>query len=240
MCGRYSSAGHLGGWTEVDLRRRFPLGERVEVRPRYNVAPADDVLAVTTDREGAPRGELLRWGLVPHWADDPRVGMRMINARAETVATKPAFRDAFERRRCLVVADGFFEWQHRGPAAAKLPWHVTRTDRAPFAFAGLWARWTGPDGQELRTCTIVTTAANVVVRDVHDRMPVMLPDAAAEQAWLDPGTGAPELRMLLAPLDPALTARRAVGPAVNDARHDAPDCLDDAPADLLEAPATLF
>jgi putative SOS response-associated peptidase YedK len=235
MCGRYAVAGHAGspsglsrdddGWTDVVWRQRFPIGETVEVRRRFNVAPQDDVLTVTTDRDGAPRGELLRWGLVPHWAQDERIGAKMINARAETVAAKPAFRDAFERRRCLVLADGFYEWERR-PGLPKLPWHVTRADGAPFAFAGLWST-----RGDLRSCSIVTTSANGLLAPVHDRMPVILPDAAAEQAWLDPATPAGELQDLLAPLPEALTARRAVGPAVNDARHDAPDCLDDAPAD---------
>lgn len=237
MCGRYS-AGHGGGWTEIDWRRRFPIGDTVAVRERFNVAPADDVLAVTTDKDGAPRGELLRWGLVPHWAKDPKQGARMINARAETVAEKPAFRDALGRFRCLVLADGFYEWQQR-PGLPKLPWHATRADGLPFAFAGLWSRWTSPDADVLRTCTIVTTRANGVLADVHDRMPVMLPDAAAEHAWLDPWTSTAELHGLLVPLEDALTARRPVGPAVNDARHDAPDCLDPPPEDLLH-PATLF
>src|SRR5207244_1367612 len=116
--------------------------------------PADEVLAVTTDREGAARGDVLRWGLVPHWAKDPSTGFKMINARAETVAEKPAYRDALRTRRCLIVADGFYEWQPRDGGRPKLPWHVTRTDGAPFAFAGLWAVWHGDGDQVLRTCTI--------------------------------------------------------------------------------------
>ncbi|WP_205698246.1 SOS response-associated peptidase [Conexibacter sp. SYSU D00693] len=223
MCGRYS----LAGPSPAELRERFPLGESVELRRRFNVCPGDDVATVTTDREGAPRGELLRWGLVPHWAKDPSTGFKMINARAETVAEKPAYRDALRTHRCLVVADGFYEWQAR-PGRPKLPWHATRADHAPFAFAGLWSTWRGPDGEELRTCTIVTTQANSVLREVHDRMPVMLPGPDAEQAWLDHGTPAPVLQELLAPLPDAMTSRRAVGPAVSDARYDGPECLADA------------
>ena len=133
MCGRYSQTGP----DPSVLRDRFPIGERVEVRRRFNVAPGDQVLAVTTDREGAPRGEVLRWGLVPHWADDPaKLGLKLINARSETMAEKPAFRDAFARRRCLVVADGFYEWEKR-PDGTTQPWWVTRPDGEPFAFAGL-------------------------------------------------------------------------------------------------------
>ena len=133
MCGRYSLATPDPG----DLRARFGIGESVEIRTRYNVAPGDEVLAVTTDREGHPRGELLRWGLVPSWAKSPDTGLKMINARLETATEKPAFRRAFERFRCLIVADGFYEWR-RATAGPKQPFHITRTDGRPFAFAGLW------------------------------------------------------------------------------------------------------
>jgi putative SOS response-associated peptidase YedK len=228
MCGRHTLATPAAG----DLRARFALGESVPVRQRFNVCPGDDVLAVTTTRDGEPRGEQLRWGLVPFWADSPASGMKMINARAETVAQRPAFREALKTHRCLIVADGFYEWEKR-PGAAKQPWHVTRDDGAPFAFAGLWATWRSPDDAILRTCTIITTTANDALRAVHDRMPVMLPDQAAEQDWLQHDTPPPllhELLTALTALPAARTARRPVGPAVNDARHDAADCLDDAPA----------
>ncbi|HET6509293.1 MAG TPA: SOS response-associated peptidase [Baekduia sp.] len=240
MCGRYSLAtpGH------DDLRSRFALGESLEIRQRFNVAPGDDVVTVTTSKEGEPRGELLRWGLVPFWAKDPKVGYKMINARAETVAEKPAYRDAFTSRRCLIVADGFYEWQPRPNGARKRPFHITRADGAPFAFAGLWASWHGEGDQAIRSCSIITTDANHKLADIHDRMPVMLPDAAAEEAWLDPATPSGLLRELLVPLPDDLTARRAVGYAVGDARHDAPDCLDDAPPeppqDGADAAPTLF
>jgi putative SOS response-associated peptidase YedK len=229
MCGRYS----LATPAQNDLRSRFVgLGESLEIRQRFNVAPGDDVVAVTTSKEGEPRGELLRWGLVPFWAKDVKVGYKMINARSETVAEKPAFRDALKTRRCLIVADGFYEWQARadGSKGRKRPFHITRADGAPFAFAGLWASWHGDDAPQdgLRSCTIITTQANPKIADIHDRMPVMLPDAAAEEAWLDHGTPGPLLQELLVPLPAAMTGRRAVGYAVSDARHDAPDCLDDA------------
>ena len=229
MCGRYS----LAGPDPSSLRERFPIGERVEVRKRFNVAPGDAVLAVTTDREGAPRGDVLRWGLVPHWASDPEgLGLKLINARSETMAEKPAFRDAFERRRCLVVADGFFEWEKR-PDGTKQPWWVTRPDREPFAFAGLWASWRGrPDVEPLRTCAIVTTHASDGLAHIHDRMPVIL-ERSAEQAWLDGATPAGTLRELCVPVE--RTGTLAVGSAVNDARYDGPACLAAAPT-----PLTLF
>ncbi|HEX4345181.1 MAG TPA: SOS response-associated peptidase [Solirubrobacteraceae bacterium] len=219
MCGRYT----LAAPDPAQLRVRFGVDERLEIRRRFNVAPGDDVLAVVRERDAKrPSGALLRWGLVPHWARDPReIAVRTINARAETVAERPAYRDAFERRRCLIVADGFFEW------SAGTPHWITREDGAPFAFAGLWASWRPPDQgdvEPLRTCSIVTTAAAGPVRELHDRMPVIL-DAADEPRWLDPATPAGELHALLAPGDPRLRLR-PVSRAVNDARHDAPDCLD--------------
>ncbi|MCW3001568.1 MAG: response-associated peptidase [Conexibacter sp.] len=237
MCGRYS----LATPAQNDLRARFALGESLEVRQRFNVAPGDEIVAVTTSKEGEPRGETLRWGLVPHWAKDARTGFKMINARAETLAEKPAYRDALKTRRCLVVADGFYEWQ-KAPSQTgshrprKQPFHITRADGAPFAFAGLWAIWHGPGEEVLRTCTIVTTAANELLADVHDRMPVILPDQGAEEAWLDHGTPREALGDLLVPLPAALTAKRPVGFAVSDARYDGPDCLADPEPDL-PAPA---
>ncbi len=219
MCGRYT----LAAPDPAQVRARFPIGEAVEVRRRYNVAPGDDVLAVTADREGTPRGELLRWGLVPSWAKQPDTGLTMINARVETVADRPAFRRAFERYRCLIVADGFYEWR-RLPGGPKQAFHIGRADGEPFAFAGLWSIWHGADGHRLRTCTILTTAAGPAIAPLHDRMPVILaPDA--EAAWLDPSPSPKPLRELLVGLSPHDTALRPVGPAVNDARYDGPECL---------------
>jgi putative SOS response-associated peptidase YedK len=226
VCGRYSLATPAAN----DLRARFNLGESLEIRRRFNVAPGDEVVTVTTSKEGEPRGSVLRWGLVPFWAKDIKVGYKMINARAETVAEKPAFRDALKTRRCLIVADGFYEWQPRADRKRKQPFHITREDGAPFAFAGLWASWHGDGAPEdgLRTCTIITTDANARLADIHDRMPVILPGAAAEKAWLDHGTPAEALQELLVPLPDGAVARRAVGPAVSDARYDGPECLADA------------
>jgi putative SOS response-associated peptidase YedK len=221
MCGRYT----LAGPDPASLRERFPIGESVQVSNRYNVAPGDDVLAVTTDREGAPRGELLRWGLVPYWAKDPKsLGLKLINARSETMLTNGAFRDA---RRCLVVADGFYEWEKK-PGEPKQPWWVTKPDGEPFAFAGLWSTWRRPDGSQLRSCSIVTTEAFPSIAHIHDRMPVIL-TPSGEDPWLhtsEPPRGVIDGELKVTP----------VGTAVNDARHDAPDCLDPPEP----APATLF
>ena len=218
MCGRYS----LAITDPAQVRARFPIGESVEVRPRFNVSPADDVLAVTTDKEGRPRGELLRWGLIPPWSKDPRTGVKMINARAETLADRPAYRSAFERFRCLIPADGFYEWQHRqgGPKQA---FHITSRDDALVAFAGLWSTWRSQE-RVIRSCTIITTAANATVAPLHDRMPVILP-RDGEEAWLDAATQPQALQELLRGLSAEQTALREVSSAVNDARHDEPDCL---------------
>jgi putative SOS response-associated peptidase YedK len=220
MCGRFT----LARTDPSQLRTRFPIGERLEVRRRYNVAPGDDVLAVVRREESQPEGALLRWGLVPYWAKDPKeLGVKTINARAETIAERPAYRDAFARRRCLIVADGFYEW------SSGTPHWITREDGEPFAFAGLWATWRPrgdgeADAEPLRSCSIVTTAAAGPIRELHDRMPVILaPDV--EHVWLDPATPEPELHELLAM--PATTlVHRPVSRNVNDARHDEPDCLD--------------
>ncbi len=219
MCGRYS----LATPDPSDLRARFPVGESVEIRRRYNVAPGDHVLAVTTSRKGESRGELLRWGLVPSWAEHPNIGLKMINARVETVAERPAYRRAFERFRCLIVADGFYEWR-RVSGGPKEPFHITRDDQLPFAFAGLWSIWHGGDGDTLRTCTILTQPANSAVAQLHDRMPIIL-DAEHESAWLSAGAGPDQLERILAGLPPSRTALRAVSQAVNDARYDGPECL---------------
>jgi putative SOS response-associated peptidase YedK len=181
------------------------------------------VLAVTTNRDGRRRGEMLRWGLVPSWAKSPDTGLKMINARVETVTERPAYRRAFERYRCLIVADGFYEWR---PASGgpKRPFHITRTDGALFGFAGLWSIWHAPDGGTLRTCTILTRAANSTVAPLHDRMPVIL-DPRHESVWLDTTTPADLLDEVLVGLPADDTALTEVGLAVNDARYDGPDCL---------------
>jgi putative SOS response-associated peptidase YedK len=226
MCGRYT----LAGTDPSQLRARWPLGERLEVRQRFNVAPGDDVLAVLRHGEDAaqgpgPEGALLRWGLVPFWASDPKeLGARTINARAETVAERPAFREAFARRRCLILADGFYEW------SGGVPHWITREDGEPFAFAGLWASWrpkgAGRDVEPLRSCSIVTTAAAGPVRSLHDRMPVILAGAEQESLWIDPVAPVDELHALCRPESAPALEFRPVSRAVNDARFDGPRCLD--------------
>jgi putative SOS response-associated peptidase YedK len=229
MCGRYS----LATPDPASVRARFGIEESVEIRRRYNVAPGDEVLAVTTSRDGEARGELLKWGLVPSWAKTPETGLKMINARVETASQRPAFRGPFERSRCLVVADGFYEWQ-RQAAGSKQPFHIARTDGQPFAFAGLWSIWHDQDGRQLRSCAILTTAANWTVAPLHDRMPIIL-HPEHERVWLHTTPTPAELDRILRGLPASEIALRPVSRAVNDARYDGPECLE--PAVNAEQPA---
>ena len=229
MCGRYSLA-----VDPRDVRAAFPLGGEIDIHPRYNVAPGDPVVAVTTDRTGTPRGELLRWGLVPSWAQAPGSAGKMINARAETAPDRPAFRQPFRQMRCLIPATGFYEWA-RQPSGGKRAFHITARGREVCAFAGLWTRWRGED-TEIRSCAILTSAANQAVAPLHDRMPVILP-RAAEAVWLDPTTPLEELISLLRPFPAEDTILREVGPAVNDARYDGPECLAPPPGGPPAQPA---
>ena len=191
------------------------------MQPRYNIAPTQSVLAVVN--EGSRRGEFMRWGLVPSWAKDIKVGNRMINAVSETAATKPAFRSAFRRRRCLVLADGFFEWRREGKK--RVPLYFTQKSGESMAFAGLWENWQSPEGDWIRSCTILTTAANSFIEPVHNRMPVIL-SAETEPLWLDPMTETPaNLEPLLLPAPPELLTVREVSPVVNNARSEGPDCV---------------
>ena len=192
-----------------------------ELVPRYNIAPTQPV-AVIANTEPR-RIELFRWGLIPVWAKDAKIGNSLINARAETVAEKPAFRAAFKQRRCLVLADGFYEW--RREAAGKTPMYIQLKDGRPFALAGLWETWQTPAGETWQTCTVITTTPNRLMTPIHDRMPVILPPAAYA-AWLTPGSlPAVEALALLQPYDPEAMTARPVSTRVNNPRVDAPDLL---------------
>ncbi len=219
MCGRYTLTA-----TGQELAELFGLPEAPVFDPRYNIAPTQPVPLV---RAGPGGRELVlaRWGLIPHWAQDPSIGNRLINARAETVAEKASFRDAFRRRRCLVPATGFYEWHNQG--GRKQPFHFRLADGRPFAFAGLWERWQGPEGA-LESCTVLTTAANAVVRPVHERMPVLL-DPRDYAQWLDAGPSRPEeLLPLLRPFPEGPMVAVPVGRWVNDPRHEGATCLSPA------------
>jgi putative SOS response-associated peptidase YedK len=220
MCGRYMLTSPVEA-----LRQLFLFEERPNLMPRYNVAPTQDVPIVRLSRNGTERELIMaRWGLVPFWADDLKIGNRLINARRESVHTMRPFREAYNRRRCLVPADGFFEWRKEGKA--RQPLLIRRKDQAPFAFAGLWERWKDPsEGTVVRSCTIITCPANELVALIHDRMPVILaPDDHAR--WLDPA--ATDARSLLAPCPAAWLESFPVNPWVNDPRHDDATCIQPA------------
>ena len=190
MCGRYSLAVN-----PAQVAARFSVTESAATEPNTNVTPGSTVMAIATTREGDRVARPLRWGLVPGWAQDPKVGYKMINARAETVAEKSAYKRSFERYRCLIPADGFYEL-YRPESGPKQPFHIARPDGELFAFAGLWAVWHRGAPDELRTCTIITAAANRTMAEIHDRMPAIL-EPEAEAAWLDPAASAVDLLDLL-------------------------------------------
>lgn len=220
MCGRFTLRTPAGV-----IIAQFGLRELADLAARYNISPTQDVLAIRLDDAQAWQPAWLRWGLIPSWAKDEKIGASLINARSETIAEKPSFRSAFKHRRCLIVADGFYEWQKVG--RAKQPYHIRRRDLQPFAFAGLWERWRAGDGL-LETCTIITTAANELLRPLHERMPVIL-DPREYGAWLAPSATPEELKALLTTSDTAEIEIVPANPVVNNARHDAPDCLDVPP-----------
>jgi putative SOS response-associated peptidase YedK len=228
VCGRYS----LATPNPAQVRARFPVGESVEIGARYNVAPTDEVLAVTTNREGTPRGERLRWGLVPNWAKDSSGGFKMINARAETLMERSAYRKPFERFRCLIPADGFYEWQATGDR--KRPFYVHAKSGEPLAFAGLWETWTGPNGEELDTAAIVTTRANKTLSAIHDRMPVIVPPDAFD-LWLNTSeVDTTTATALIAPAPDSLLEAHEISTAVNRTANDNPKLLEPVVAGKLE------
>ena len=218
MCGRYSLVADLG-----ELARRFEFdGDWLAFESAYNIAPTQDVLTVVGGE--TRRGGFMRWGLVPWWAKDLSIGNRMINARAETVAERPAFRDALRRRRCLVLADGFYEWQRTG--SARRPMRVVMRSGEPFAFAGIWAVWKDPDGNRIPSCAIITTAANDLLRPVHDRMPVVLP-RQMEELWLDATVDDPDiLASVLTPHHDDAMKVYEVSDLVNSAANDGPGVIE--------------
>ena len=200
---------------------------RETLDPSWNVAPTDSVYAVIQGKDGHRRLGTLRWGLVPHWARDPSIGSRMINARAETLESK--FRTTFERRRCLIPADGFYEWEKKDDGTRQ-PWFITRSDGAPMVFAGLWELWREPgspeDAEPLRTCTIVTTDANDLVARVHDRMPVVLGPGDWDR-WIDRSvTDTGELSRLLVPPDHRQFEMVEVSTKVNNVRNNGAELIE--------------
>ena len=217
MCGRFTLTTNLGA-----IAARFGVARFLEeVGPRYNIAPTQTVIVV--GNAGTRHLTEMRWGLIPSWAKDPAIGNRMINARAETVATKPAFRVALRKRRCIIPADGFYEWQPAG--RRKQPVYITLKSREPFSFAGLWDTWTSPEGEEIKSCTIITTEANELLKPIHDRMPVIL-TRETEAVWLDPTIQDPALLLpLLNPYPAEEMECCPVSPWVNNPAHDGANCV---------------
>ncbi len=217
MCGRYNLI--TDPQALVDF---FKLRNRLKLAPRYNIAPSQDAPVVRSGDNGRELA-LMRWGLVPHWAKDAKFGYHTINARAETVASKPAYRSAFRKHRCLVPATGFYEWQ--SGADGKQPYHIRVGEGRLFAFAGLWEQWQPPSGQALESFTIIVTEANQAVRPLHERMPVILhPDDYA--TWLDPAIQDPtRIQPLLRPCPAAWLNHYPVSRHVNSPAHDDPACL---------------
>ena len=221
MCGRFAQKSD-----PKRIAKQFGVSEVPAAEARYNVAPTQDLLCV---REGGDGREMtfFKWGLVPSWAKDPSMGSRLINARSETVTEKPAFREAFKRRRCIVPADGFYEWQRQG--GRRQPYFFRMRDEAPFGFAGLWDRWEGEDGRVLNSCTILTTEANEAVRPVHDRMPVILPPADYD-LWLEQDVRKRDLLAeLLRPYPASEMTSHPVSPAVNSPRSQGESLIEQVP-----------
>ena len=217
MCGRYLLLSPVEA-----MRRFFDVGGLLNLPARYNIAPTQDAPVVRLDREGRRELILMRFGLVPSWSKDLSMGARLINARAESATDKPAFREAFRSRRCLVPADGFFEWEKRGKE--RQPWRIGMGDGGLMALAGLWEGWRAPDGSRIRSFAILTTSANSLVAPLHDRMPVILEPAAFTE-WLDPRTPQERLSALLRPLAVERMSAHPVSRRVNDVRNDDAECI---------------
>lgn len=230
MCGRISIATRPDEMVDLfhDVKRR----DRLETlgTPKYNIGPTINLPAIRTEDEG-DAWALLRWGLIPRWAKDLKAGYKTINARAETVAEKPAFRDAYRRRRCLLPISSFYEW--RKTPSGKQPFAIRIQDEEMFTLAGLWEEWTSPDGEVIESCTVVTTEANALMSGIHDRMPVIV-DKDERDVWLraDPATAAHVMR----PYDPGRMEAYKVSTFVSNVRNEGPECI----APLAEDPPTLF
>ena len=234
MCGRFTQERSSSELAEI-----FEAEDLADLEgDRFNVAPTDEanVIVQRSDRRAVTR---YRWGLIPHWADSPKIGSRMFNARAETLANSAAFRDAFARKRCLVPVDSYYEWRREGNL--RLPFRIVRDDGRPLTLAGLWDGWKDVETGEIRrTFTIVTSGPNELMRPIHNRMPVVIPPDAW-QRWLDPSLAQPaQLQGLLAPVDDDHLEAYRVSRLVNDVRNNGPDLIEPAPGDLPKADPALF
>ena len=220
MCGRYFLHSNLDQLTELFGE----LAGDVRLMPRYNIAPSQPVPIIREDAQGTRHIALVRWGLIPSWSSEPDSKFNLINARAETVAEKPAFRTAYRYRRCLIPADGFYEWQKTSDKH-KQPYCFRREDGKPMALAGIWESWQAPDGSELESCAILVTAANSVVAPVHDRMPVILPETSFSP-WLDRHQQRPqELQKYLQPAVDGVLQCYRISTHVNNPQNDSADLI---------------
>ena len=215
MCGRYT-------FTEFEgIEERFQI-EPPSLKPNYNVAPSQDVPVIIND--GVNHLAMFRWGLIPFWAKDPAIGNKMINARAETVDEKPSFKTCLQRKRCLIVADGFYEWKREG--TVKRPYRITLKNKELFGFAGLWDTWTSPTGEIMNSCSVITTTPNELMAGIHNRMPAIL-SRDSERVWLDQSiVDAGYLKSLLIPYPSALMQAYEVSTLVNSVRNNAPECME--------------
>ncbi|MEO1393784.1 MAG: SOS response-associated peptidase [Cyanobacteria bacterium J06634_5] len=229
MCGRFTQT-----QSGEAIAQAFDLSTVPKTQPRYNIAPTQIIEAIAQpDKDREYR--LFKWGLVPSWSKDPTIGNRMFNARAETVAEKPSFRAPFKRRRCLILADGFYEWRREGKQKQPYYIQVTQQDKPSlFGFAGLWEKWEGSEGSYLETCTILTTEPNELMSPIHNRMPVIIhPDDY--DLWLDSALqDGQHLQHLLRPYDAEEMQRYPVSKTVNNARNETPECIEP----MSEAPAS--
>ena len=219
MCGRFTLIR-----PDKVIAEQFQLPQMPSLSPRYNIAPTQPVAAVRQSKDGSQELALLHWGLIPFWAKDPGIGARMINARSETVAEKPAFRAAFRQRRCLVLADGFYEWQPQ--EGGKQPFYIHLRDSSPFAFAGLWEHWEKAGGTTIDSCAVLTTEPNELLRPIHNRMPVILP-VQDYDLWLDPAAQKTEaLQALLRPYPAPEMRAYPVSTWVNKPQNNSPQCIE--------------
>ncbi len=219
MCGRFTLTVDPAELKDAFSDYDFPA----QFAPRFNIAPSQPVLAIPND--GQNRADFFVWGLIPSWAKDPSIGSRLINARGETLAEKPSFRGGFKYKRCLILADGFYEWKTQPGTKVKIPHFIHMKDRQPFAFAGLWDEWNSPDGSLVRSCTIVTTEPNELMASIHNRMPVILPPDAYEQ-WIDPAVRTPDsLQPLIRPYPAKEMAAYPVSTLVNSPKNDLAECV---------------
>ncbi|MDI6739833.1 MAG: SOS response-associated peptidase [Candidatus Edwardsbacteria bacterium] len=223
MCGRFVRKSTL-----KEIAEAFDLdvsGLDFEFAPSYNIAPGQPVAAAVFD--GRRTLKAFKWGLVPFWAKDEKIGYKLINARAETLSEKPGFKQAFAKRRCLVVADGFYEWRQEGNS--KTPFFVQLKSAKPFAFAGLYEKWKSPAGKEIESCAIITTTPNPLMKPIHDRMPAILDRKHCDQ-WLDPSANdSQKLSALLKPYDPDKMEAYPVSQLVNSPKNDSPECIKPMP-----------